>query len=472
MKPHFLVVALVCAASCSAPSMNSDAGTGGGAATGGGGGTTGGGGAATGGGSTTGGGAATGGGVATGGGGATGGGATGGGGSTSAIEIAVWTDAPGACPGGTTQKDITTIAQLQDATRHEGAYASDAPDTCYLIHDGTYVQNGSTLAAFIKTGGTDSTHRRLFVGQSRTGVIIRGRATIDAAASHVRLSNVTFDLTGFAQSGSFNTLSMLTGSTDLRIDHVTFTGDCATGANGGHVEIDGATDVVVEDCLIEKFGRCGPTGHQDHGVYLASGSNLTLRNNDIRLNASRGIQLNTEGGSFGTLDTITIERNRIHDNGHADYEDGIVMNATGTGTISNVNVTHNLIYANYYSGLREVGDQFVSVAVSKNTFVRNGAASSANGRSELNLDDVGSGANTAITRNVIVAVNKVLNDCYDATARSYVLSDAVVQGAVPTGTAGACVSNIVTIDPRFVNASTFDFHTQSPAASLFGAYTP
>jgi hypothetical protein len=384
----------------------------------------------------------------------------------------VWTDAAGACPSGTTQKDITTLAQLQDATRHEGAYASDAPDTCYLIHDGMYVQNGTTLAAYIKTGGTDAMHRRLFIGQSRAGVIIRGRATIDGAASHVRLSNVTFDLTGFAQSGSFNTLSMLTGSTDLRIDHVTFTGDCATGANGGHVEIDGATDVVVEDCLIEKFGRCGPTGHQDHGVYLASGRNLTLRNNDIRQNASRGVQFNTEGGTFGTIDLVVIERNRIHDNGHADYEDGIVMNATGTGTISNVAIVHNLIYGNFYSGFRQVGDQFMGVSVNRNTFFRNGARSSASGRSELNLDDVGSGANTLAARNVIVAANKVLNDCYDAAARTYSLDDNLQQGAVPQGTAGACVTNAQAADPMFVNTAAFEFHTQNAAAVTYGAYAP
>jgi hypothetical protein len=410
-----------------------------------------------------------GGGTAGGGGGGTGGTGTAGSGG---IAIGEWTDAPGACPTGVPQKDITSLTELEDATRGEGAFAGDAPETCYLIHDGTYVQSGSTLAAYVKVGGVDATHRRLFVGQSRKGVVIRGRATIDAGVSHVRLTNLTFDLNGYSQSGSFNTLSMLDGSVDLRIDHIDFTGDCKTGANGGHVEVDGSSDVVVEACLIEKFGRCGPMGHQDHGVYLASGSQIVVRDNDIRGNASRGIQLNTEGGTFGTLDQITLEQNRIHDNGHADYEDGIVMNATGTGTISNVVVQHNLFYGNYYSGLRVVGTVFQSVAVTKNTFFHDGVASSGAFRSEANIDSMGSGANTVFSKNVFVAVAPVLYSCFDATPRGFSLGDNVAQGTLPSGPDGACVSGTVAIDPMLKDPAAFDFHATNPAAAGYGAYAP
>lgn len=370
------------------------------------------------------------------------------------------------------QRDLTTIAQLEAATRGEGAFASDAPSTCYLVHDGRYLQNGTTLAMYVKVGGTDASHRRLFIGQSRAGVVIRGRATIDAGVSHVRLTNMTFDLTGYTQSGSFNTVSLLANSTDVRLDHLTFTGDCATGANGGHVEVDGSSDVVLEASVIEKFGRCGPTGHQDHGVYLGSGADLVIRNNDIRENASRGIQLNTEGGSFGTLSRVTIENNRIHSNGHATYEDGIVLNATGTGTISNVTVRNNVIDSNFYSGVRFVGTVFQNVVVTKNTFYRNGGASTAAGRSEANLDDVGSGANAVFSKNLFVAQNRVVNDCYDSQPRGFSIADNKGTGTVPSGAAGNCVSNFVTADPMFVNAVGGDFHPMSGAVNGYGAYSP
>jgi hypothetical protein len=393
------------------------------------------------------------------------------GGAAGAIQIAVWIDGPGACPTGTTKFDLTTVAELQDASRAEGAHAADPADACYLIHDGTYVQAGSTLPLFVKKGGTSATARRLFIGQSRAGVIIHGRATLDAGVSHVRLSNLTFDLNGYAQTGSFNTLTLLTGS-DQRIDHVTFTGDCATGLAGGAVEVDGTTDVVVEDSLIEKFGHCAGGGHLDHGVYLASGSGIVIRNDEIRLNSSRGIQFNTEQGSFGTLDDVLIERNRIHDNGHADYEDGIVLNGGGTGTISNVTISHNLIYGNYYSGIRMVDVAYTKVVISQNTFFGNGAAAAGPGKSEVNLDSAGSGANTNVTRNILSAGAQVLNNCYDAFPRHYALVDNVVQGTVPAGAAGNCISQSVVQAPMFVGSATADFHTQNAAVSGYGAYAP
>ncbi len=385
-------------------------------------------------------------------------------------DIGTWTDAPGACPAGMTQIDITNESDLEDATRGENARSNDPDSVCYLIHNGTYQQSGTVISMYIEVGGTDATHRRVFIGQSRAGVVVKGRVTINTGISHVQLSNLTYDITGLTQTGAFNTLSMLDSSTDLRIDHVTFTGDCMTGSQGGHVEVAGSSDVVVDSCLIEKFGHCGPNGHEDHGIYLASGNNLTMSNNEIRGNSSRGIQLNTNGVDL--LDQVTLVRNRIHDNGHEDYEDGIVINATDTGMVSNVTVQHNLIYGNYYSGIRESGDVLESIVVSDNTFFGNGLQSTASGRSEINLDDVGSGAATMVTKNIISAGVEVMNNCYDAAPRSYSISDNVVQGTVPTGASANCISGSVTADPMFVDSANANFHTMNASVAAYGAYAP
>ncbi len=383
-------------------------------------------------------------------------------------DIATWTDAAGACPSGVTQVEIASLKDLVEASRGEDSHAADPANVCYLIRNGRYVQSGSTLPLWVRKGGPDAAHRRIFVGESRAGVVIVGRGSLDA--SHVQLSNFTMDLTGYSQSGSFNTLDLSEGATDLRIDHVTFTGDCKTGVKGGHIEVVGATDVVVESCLIEKFGRCGPDGHEEHGVYLANGSNLTFRNNEIRGNASRGIQLYTQGGEYGTLDRIVIERNRIHDNGHANYEDGIAINGTDTGTISNVTIERNLIYNNHYSGVRESGNAFKAIVIRNNTFYRNGAAASGGAPSEINLDDDGSGAATSVTRNILVAATKLLNDCYGTT--DFNVTDNFGQGTLPSGSAGACVREFTSAEPSFADAAAADFHPQSSAAVAYGAYAP
>ncbi|HEX4405858.1 MAG TPA: right-handed parallel beta-helix repeat-containing protein [Polyangia bacterium] len=395
----------------------------------------------------------------------------GGAGAPVVADIGTWTDSPGACPAGVPQIDVTTESDLEDATRGEGAHTSDPPNACYLIHNGTYVQSGSTLPFYVRQSGTSTTARRLFIGQSRAGVVIQGRGTIDSGISHILVNNMTFNLTGYSQSGSFNTLTVMDG-TDIVVDHVTFTGDCATGSTGGHVEVDGTTNFVLQSSLVEKFGHCASGGHLDHGVYIAFGNGISILNNEIRLNSSRGIQLNTEDGSFGTINNVTIQRNRIHDNGHADYEDGIVLNGGSTGTITNVAINHNLIYGNYYSGIRVVDVAYTGVVVSQNTLSGNGAAAAGSGKSEMNIDSSGSGANTNVTRNIISAGYQVLNSCYDAFARKYALVDNIVQGTVPTGAAGDCVSQSVVMAPVFANLATADFHPQTVAASSYGAYSP
>ena len=81
-------------------------------------------------------------------------------------------------PSGTTRVDIASVAALEDASRGDGAHASDPPNTCYFIANGAYQQSGSTLLMYVRTGGS-SAGARAFVGATRAGVVIRGRATVD-----------------------------------------------------------------------------------------------------------------------------------------------------------------------------------------------------------------------------------------------------------------------------------------------------
>lgn len=386
--------------------------------------------------------------------------------------IGEWTDAPGACPAGMPKVDLTTMDQISAATRGDAPYDADAPATCYFIHDGTYSTTGVVM--FVKKGGIPGGTHRLFVGQSRSGVVIHGRASTDDGVGDVTIQNLTFDLTGYVQGGSFNTLSLGNGK-NLTVDHVTFTGDCATGLKGGHIETNGTDHALVDSCLIEKFGQCSAAsngGHEDHGIYLASGTNIVVRNSVIRGNSSRGIQMYTADGAYGTLDGITVENNRIYENGHADYEDGIVINAGGTGTISNVTIRRNLIYRNRYSGIRFVGGVQDKVVITLSTFDSNGKGSSSAARSEINIDSSGGAASTNITKNVFEVGNALINDCYDGTTKSFGFGGNFVHGTLPTGPKGNCVALQTSGDPQLTDPGTGDYHPKNPAAAAFGAYAP
>ncbi len=378
------------------------------------------------------------------------------------------TNTVGVCPAGTTQVNISSVSALQDASRGDGAYASNPPNTCYLIANGTYQQSGSSPILYITKGGTAPTGRH-FVGATRLGVVIRGRSVVESGIGNVSIRNLTFNLTGYSQSGSFSTLTVYQ-ATNVTVSQVSFTGDCATGLKGGHIETDSVNGLVVDSSLIEKFGHCASGGHEDHGLYFASGSNITVSNSIIRNNSSRGIQLYTGNGDYGTLSNITIRGDWIYANGHGDYEDGIVINATGTGTITNALIERNLIYRNYYSGIRFVGAATSGLTIRQNTFDGNGAGSTSTARSEINLDDSGAGAGTDLRRNIFNVGNRLINNCYGSAGRGFLFTDNVLNGQSAPAGSNQCVTSVVMANPQFVNAAAGDYHTLNPVVAAYGAY--
>ena len=382
--------------------------------------------------------------------------------------------------------DLKSPDDLRAASRSEDApYSQDPPETCYFIHNGTYFQKDRSLLLYVFKGGT-SANPRVFVGESRTGVVIRGRATTGdsdnpgSRIANIVFSNMTFDLSGGlpgydANSDAFNTLTLNANASNVRVDHVTFTGDCRTGLRGAHIETDGIDGLVVDSTLIENFGHCdhrNGLGHEDHGVYLANGKNITIRNSVVRGNSSRGIQFYTLSDEGDTLDNVTIERNRIYANGHADYEDGIVLNGSGPDTISNVTVARNLIYKNFYSGVRWAGPATSAVQVLNNTFYHNGSGSSSADRSEVNVDDVGTAGPSTVTRNLFSVGVSLINNCNGGARQGFALKDNLSDQAAPSGSSGDCVASLVRADAQLADPENGDFHPRNAQATAYGAYAP
>ncbi len=374
-------------------------------------------------------------------------------------------DVPGSCPEDHPRVDLDSVADLESASRGTGRFEKDHPSTCYLIRDGQYRQ-GRDLPLYVRKGGLPGS-RRLFVGESRGGVVIRGRATLEEGADHVEIRNLTLDVGGLVQDGSFSTVTV-DGARDVVLDHLTLTGDCRTGRRGAHVEADRVQGLLVAASTIERFGRCGADGHEEHGIYLTSGRDIAIRDNVIRGNASRGVQLYTGDGDYGTLSGVTIEGNRIHDNGHADFEDGIVVNGQGSGTIENLLVRDNLIYRNFYSGIRFAGGATRGIRVVQNTFVDNGAGSSLGSRSEINVDGPGMAAGGLVERNIFAVGNLLVNDCRDASKRGFSIRDNVVSGRVAPWFKGGCVSESLVRERAIAESD--GYRPTDPALDGYGAH--
>ena len=105
-----------------------------------------------------------------------------------------------------------------------------------------------------------------------------------------------------------------------------------------------------------------------------------------------------------------------------------------------------------------------------NTFHANGAGGTSGSRSELNVDEEGMAAGAVVEQNIFNIGNTLINDCYDGSGRGFTVRNNVVNGNVPGGGAGNCLSNLVRADPMFVNAAAADFRTSNAAVAAYGAY--
>ena len=309
-------------------------------------------------------------------------------------------------PGGDTIH-ISTAAELAEAARGEGRFTDVPPGTTFLIRNGTYVSPDYNVLMWIKKGGTDDAPR-IFEGETREGVVIVGRATIEA--DNVELRSLTFDISDYdvAPDKSFNTIT-IAGARNIAISRVTCTGNQAKGKMGGHIQPTMLNrripeNLVIRNCVIEKFGRLEhPDGKLDHGIYMSAGRKVLIQNNEIRYNAGRGIQLYAHEGGWKRISDIRIIGNRIHHNGRLPYTDGVVIATkeyAPPGSISNVVIRNNIFFKNAHSGIRFNSQATRSILVENNTFYHNGAGSKWG--LSIDIDTDGRAKDATIRKNIFV----------------------------------------------------------------------
>jgi hypothetical protein len=276
--------------------------------------------------------------------------------------------------------ELRSSHDIAQASRGAGRFTDDPPGTVYTIRNGIYrLPEGLDALIWAKVGGTAEKKRR-FVGESRNGVIIHGRATV--TADHVEICNMTFDLRGYTPRGkrSFSTVSIV-GASHVSVCRVDCLGNGDKGRRGGHIEVRAPNpesvpaQILVEDCFVEGFGIFAEKeGRLAHGIYIGEGRQVTVRNCEIRRNSGRGIQIFSHFPDARMLQEITIEGNLIHYNGKEKYTDGIVIGSVRSregDVVSGVTIRDNVIHHNTFAGLRIATNSCEAIEVLNNTFWAN-----------------------------------------------------------------------------------------------------
>jgi len=307
-------------------------------------------------------------------------------------------------------------------TIQHAADVASAADTV-IVNDGLYT--GGSNVVTIGRSGTASAWL-VFRAAHRWGAVIDGRNNgsavgIEINGSYVRVEG--FEVRGTSRYG----IDAYNGhDVDVVGNNVHDVGHVCTDDVGGRVGIDAyARNLTIERNVIHDVGRFGPgeqgcspsTGNwqnHDHGIYQGSeysgqSDNLVVRNN-VFYHFTHGWAIQRYDGSGTGVNGLTIVNNTFV--GANPWRDGQIIIATGA---TNVVISNNIFYQPTTAGI---------------------------------WFDTGGLTNVTVSNNLSFGA------------------------AVSTGLSGiASSSNLVNVDPRFVNASGLDFHVQSGSPAIGAGMT-
>jgi hypothetical protein len=133
-------------------------------------------------------------------------------------------------------------------------------------------------------------------------------------------------------------------------DHVSVVGCDITGPGyWGAIEVH-ANDVLLEDNNVHDFGN-GPDSGQanlDHGIYLAAGFRLIVRNNRVHHNTAYGIHVYDHWKD--AMGGIVIEGNWVYENGNKAWHSGVLVSGKG-GLVEDVHLRNNILWGHKESGI-------------------------------------------------------------------------------------------------------------------------
>jgi parallel beta-helix repeat protein len=309
-------------------------------------------------------------------------------------------------------------------------------DTLY-IREGTYAEAIRTSTTGVPSG-TSWSNSVTVAGYPSETVILTGDgvAAIDLSSgsgvSYVIFKDFTIDVSG----GNIDTIGVYAGTS---VHHIRFqnmevrsrifgTGTTSAGANAF---AGGGNFIEVLNCNIHNF--------QDYGFYVR-GQNWLIDKNQIHHNGGYGVQIYDSGQS--NVNNNVVSNNKIYANGSAFF---ITTYALVLSSGSNNIACNNIIYGQV-GGSGNGGIQVAYTNGGTNNQVYNNTVYGNPG----NGIDIFAGASGTVVKNNIVYGNG---------------------GGISDAGTGTVLSNNVTTDPQFVNASANDFSLRASSPAINAGVT-
>jgi parallel beta-helix repeat protein len=303
------------------------------------------------------------------------------------------------------------------------------PGATLYLRAGTYAE---TISDSIPSGSSWSSPVTVASYPGETAIIEPSSASIVISIqtrSYIILQNLVVDGTHVFSGG--DAIKITYSSSTTFAHHIRVTGCEVRNTPGQGILITkGSTTAGVDynevlGCYIHDNGVAG--SNQYHGIYAETNHNL-IQGNDISGNVAYQIQLYASSGTPGSTTYCsynTVTRNKLRG---SKIRSGIVL-GSGTGNL----ISNNLVYGNSDGGVY-LNYGCAGTMIENNTVYGN---SGSGGTAGIEIDS----ATGTIVRNNISYNNHT--DYHD----------------IGTGTVQD--HNLLSVDPKFVNAAGNDYHIQS-----------
>jgi parallel beta-helix repeat protein len=335
------------------------------------------------------------------------------------------------------------------------AVDNTGPGDTVNLRAGTYTES-CDLRGDHGEGGADG---RWWILQSYNDEEVTVNGTLGMyMVDYVRIQNLT------VTNGNIGMKSWVSGS-ETANSNVQILNNTIKGPQRPYAMIG----VHGSDHLVEgnKIIVTGGGNKLDHGIYVMSGSNYTIKNNYVSGAAGYGIHIydETKNNHSGVIENVVVEGNVVTG---TRIRDAIIIATGNIGAIArNITVKNNIIYGNSYAGI-EIRTAVENIMIYNNTIHGNGESANA---IEIAVCCWATGdINGLYIKNNIISHGSggyhIARDNAYNTFENVVIENNLYWHLPPRLYYGISDPSAVTGNPLFESPSTYDFHLKSGSPGI------